>query len=154
VADFTGGTVEDARLAAADYDWKLKTRKQPSSEEPGTVIGQDPAEGTKLKAGRSILLTVATPKPRQWVTLGTLSGAGGASKSDEFRIPEGRVRLLYNMPGEGNNAITLYKAPDEYVDLLVNEIGPVNGRTRVYPPGTYYLDVTGDSYTVQIQQYK
>jgi len=157
VPDFTGDSVDSAEDLAADYKWKLKVSRQVSGTSPGTVIAQQPAEGTTLKAGRSIRLVIAKkapPKPPQWVTIRTLSGAGGQSKSDEFEIPTGKVRLLYNMPGEGNNAITLYKAPDEYVDLLVNEIGPQDGQTRVYTAGTYYLDVTGDSYTVQVQHYK
>ena len=28
------------------------------------------------------------------------------------------------MPDDSNNAIILYKAPKEYIDLVLNEIGP------------------------------
>ena len=58
------------------------------------------------------------------------------------------------MPAEGNNAIELYRAPDEYVDLLVNDIDATSGSTRLYGAGTYYLDVTADTYSIQIQQFK
>jgi hypothetical protein len=36
------------------------------------------------------------------------------------------------MPQDSNNAITLYKAPNEYIDLMLNEIGPQSGTTRIY----------------------
>ena len=57
------------------------------------------------------------------------------------------------MPQDGNNAITLYQRPKEYVDLLLNEIGPQQGTTRLYEPGTFYLDVSG-AYTIQVQVFK
>jgi hypothetical protein len=104
----------------------------------------------------SVTLTFAEnapPKPKQWVTIKTLSGAS-STKSDEFTIPEGATaRLVYDLPQDGNNAITLYQAPDEYVDLLLNEIGPQSGSTRVYQSGTYYLDVMG-AYTINVQVFK
>ncbi len=160
VPDFTGQTLAEAETneQVTLYEWKIKPRRQISDEaDPGTVIGQTPNEGKVLAAGRSITLAVARkppPKPKQWVTIRTLTGSGGASKSDQFTIPRGSVRIVYNMPGEGNNAITLYRAPREYVDLLVNDIGPTSGKTRVYDPGRYYLDVMGDSWTVEIQIFK
>lgn len=57
------------------------------------------------------------------------------------------------MPQDSNNIITLYKAPKEYTDLLLNEIGPQQGTTRLYEPGTFYLDVSG-AYAVQVQAFK
>jgi hypothetical protein len=95
----------------------------------------------------------APPKPPQWVTIQTLSGAS-STKSDEFSVPSGyKVRLVYSMPEDGNNVITLYRTPHEYVDLVLNEIGPQSGSTRLYQRGRFYLDVVG-SYTIQIQVFK
>jgi hypothetical protein len=158
VPSLTGMAVSDARDqdAVSAYDWNLKTVRQISGESPGTVIAQSPSEGKVLKSGRSITLTVAQkapPKPKQWVTLTTLSGAS-STKTDEFTIPGGaKARLTYTMPQDSNNAITLYKAPDEYVDLMLNEIGPQSGTTRIYQSGTYYLDVMG-AYTIDVQVFK
>jgi hypothetical protein len=158
VPSFIGDDISDAQTADAvdSYDWNIRTVRQISDEDPGTVIGQQPAEGATMKAGRSITLTVAKkapPKPKQWITVDTLSGAS-STKTPEFTVPEGaKARLVYNMPQDGNNAITLYQAPDEYVDLLLNEIGPQSGTTRLYTPGTFYLDVTG-AYDISVQVFK
>jgi hypothetical protein len=159
VPDLTG---DDADTAAGDeivqrLGWKVRTvHETTANAAPGTVIAQKPREGSVLKAGRSITLTVARkppPKPKQWVTIKSLTGAG-STKTEEFRVPsEGKARLLYSMPEGGNNAIELYRAPKEYVDLLLNEIGPQQGSTRLYEAGTFYLDVTG-SYSIQVQVFK
>jgi PASTA domain-containing protein len=158
VPSFTGQDISEARDndAVQAYDWQVKTVSQISGESPGTVLAQQPTEGRTLKAGRSITLTIAKkapPKPKQWVTVKSLSGAS-STKTPEFSVPEGaKARLLYDMSQDGNNAIILYKAPDEYIDLLLNEIGPQNGSTRLYNHGTYYLDVTG-AYEIQLQVFK
>jgi hypothetical protein len=146
----------EADQTVAAYNWKLQTSEEVSTSEPGTVLRQSPPEGTTLKAGRSIQLVVAKkapPKPKQWITIQTLTGAD-ATKTNEFKIPGGvKARLQYDMPQDTNNAITLYRPPKEYVDLLLNEIGPQHGSTRLYESGTFYLDVTG-SYTIQVQVFK
>jgi hypothetical protein len=158
VPALTGMDIDDARSddAVSSYNWRVRTVRQISTRRPGTVIAQSPHEGTTLKASRSITLTVAKkapPKPKQWVTIKTLSGAS-STKTPEFTIPSGaRARLTYSMPEDGNNAIELYKAPDEYEDLLLNEIGPQSGTTRLYQTGTFYLDVSG-AYTINVQVFK
>jgi len=159
VPDFTGDTVADARGndRVDSLGWKIRTvTRETSSASPGTVLSQKPAEGRTLGSGRSITLTVAKkppPKPKQWVTITTLQG-DSSTKTEEFTVPRGaKARLVYSMPGDTNNAIILYKAPKEYIDLLLNEIGPQQGTTRLYEPGRFYLDVTG-SYTIQIQVFK
>ena len=159
VPDFIGDDVDTARGhdLVSRLDWKIRTvRKVTASAKPGTVIGQRPREGKVLKTGRSITLTVARkppPKPKQWVTIQTLQG-DSSTKTEEFRVPSGaKARLVYDMPQDSNNAITLYKAPKEYVDLLLNEIGPQSGSTRLYERGTFYLDVMG-AYNIQVQVFK
>jgi hypothetical protein len=158
VPSFVGSQLSDVEAdeTVATYNWKIRTTEQISSESPGTVLEQSPTEGTTLKAGRSIQLVVAKkapPKPRQWVTIQTLTGAN-STKSSEFTIPSGvKARLVYDMPQDSNNAITLYRPPHRYVDLLLNEIGPQSGSTRLYERGTFYLDVSG-SYTIQVQVFK
>ena len=140
------------------YHWRVRSRTVVSGREPGTVLAQSPREGTTLKSGRSITLTVARkapPKPKQWVTVKTFSG-GSSTKTPEFTIPSGaKARLTYSMPEDSNNIIELYKASDSDLpeDLLLNEIGPQNGTTRLYDSGTFYLDVTG-AYTINVQVFK
>jgi beta-lactam-binding protein with PASTA domain len=159
VPRFTGRDASDAddNELVGQLDWKLRTVSRVSaSAQPGTVISQSPSEGHVLKAGRSITLVVARkppPKPKQWVTIKTLTGAS-STKTDEFRVPSGvKARLRYSMPQDSNNSIILYRAPMEYMDLLLNEIGPQQGTTRLYERGTFYLDVTG-SYTIQVEIFK
>jgi PASTA domain len=158
VPSFVGSQLADVESdqTVAAYNWKISTTEQISTQQPGTVLSQSPSEGTTLKAGRSIQLVIAKkapPKPKQWITIQTLSGAD-STKTNEFTIPSGaKARLLYDMPQDTNNAITLYRPPHEYVDLLLNEIGPQQGSTRLYERGTFYLDVTG-SYTIQVQVFK
>lgn len=155
VPSFTGGTVDDAEAKAADYEWEIRTTERAtSSSEPGTVIAQSPRPGTVLRAGRVISLVVAKTPPPSWQTIAVLRGGGGASKTDEFRVPGGTVRLVYNLYTEGNAALILYRRPAEYIDLLVNEIGTQQGSTRLYEPGVFYLDVTADTYRIEIQQYR
>jgi hypothetical protein len=158
VPSFVGEDIEDARRhdALDSYDWKVRTQRAISDAEPGTVVGQNPAEGSTLKAGRSITLTVAKkapPKPKEWVTIESFSGAS-STKTPEFTVPEdAKARIVYSMPQDGNNAIIVYRKPNEYVDLMLNEIGPQSGSTRMYESGTFYLDVTG-AYDIQIQVYQ
>jgi outer membrane murein-binding lipoprotein Lpp len=160
--DLTGMDYADARddETVSTYHWRVRSRTVISGREPGTVLAQSPREGTTLKTGRSITLTVARkapPKPKQWVTIKTLQGAS-STKTPEFTIPSGaKARLQYSMPEDSNNIIELYKASDSGdglpEDLLLNEIGPQSGTTRLYQSGTFYLDVTG-AYTVSVQVFK
>jgi hypothetical protein len=158
VPGLVGMSSTDARSdgTVSTYHWRVNTVRRVSSHPAGEVLSQSPKEGTVLKAGRSITIVVAKPappKPKQWVTVKTLQGAS-STKTEEFTIPSGaKARLVYSMPQDGNNAIELYRAPSEYVDLLLNEIGPQQGSTRMYESGTYYLDVSG-AYTIQVQVFK
>jgi hypothetical protein len=160
VPDLTGHTVTGAKdaIQATGVSWHVKTTHAPSEKEPGTVIAQSPSEGTNLHAGRSITLTVAVPEPKQWRTLVNLSGAG-EQRTNEFRIPAGmKARLNYSFSGGSNDIIQL-KSPgqgaDDFGDLLFNEIGSKQGTTRLYgSAGTRYLDIEGDSWSVQVQVFK
>jgi hypothetical protein len=156
VPSFVGEQVRDAEAdpSVATYNWKIRTSGEVSSETPGTVLHQSPAEGTSLGAGRSIALVVAKKAPRsEWVTIKTFTGAD-ATKTDEFTIPRGaRARVVYDMPTNTDNAILLYRPPRELVELLVNDVGPQKGSARLYDSGTFYLDVSGD-YTIKVQVFR
>jgi outer membrane murein-binding lipoprotein Lpp len=160
VPALTGMSIDDASNDSAvdAYNWRVRTVRQISSRAPGTVIGQSPREGTTLKSGRSISLTVAKkapPKPKQWVTIKTFQGAS-STKTPEFTIPSGaKARLTYSMPQDSNNIIELYRTSDSDLpdDLLLNEIGPQTGTTRLYDTGRFFLDVTG-AYTINVQVFK
>jgi beta-lactam-binding protein with PASTA domain len=159
VPRFVGSDAADATddQTVTQLHWKLRSNTQATdAASPGTVLSQIPKPGTVLKGGKTITLVVARrppPKPKQWVTIKTFSG-GSSTKTPEFHIPSGvKARLTYTMPQDSNNAITIYRAPSEYVDLLLNEIGPQHGSTRLYQPGTFYLDVDG-AYTIDVQVFK
>lgn len=160
VPDLTGHTVGGAKdaISRTGIHWRVKTTSAPSDSSPGTVIDQSPSEGTNLHAGRTVTLTVAVPRPKEWRTVVSLSGSG-EQHTDEFRIPAGmKARLNYSFSGEDNDVIEL-KSPgegdDDFGDLLFNEIGPKQGTTRLYgSSGTRYLDIEGDSWQVQVQVFK
>lgn len=163
VPDLTGDDVDTARDNSVldDFEWKVTERRQVSGASPGTVIAQNPAQGATLARGARISLVVAKkapPKPRQWVTTYSISGAG-AKRTDEFRIPSGeKVRVRYTFGGDSNDTLQL-KQPDEgddtFGDLIVNEIGPYTGISRLYgKSGTYYLDVSGGSWDIAVQVFK
>jgi hypothetical protein len=132
-----------------------------SGASPGTVIAQQFAPGRRLDRGASIRLTVAgkaPPKPKQWVTTYSTSGAG-AKRTGEFTIPSGqKVRVRYTFVGDVNDTLHMTKpeeGDDSFGDLIVNEIGPYSGTSRLYgKSGTYYLDVDGGSWTVEVQVFK
>jgi PASTA domain-containing protein/uncharacterized protein DUF2510 len=156
VPDLTGATADEAEAQGEDFKWKFKVLRQPSARAPGTVIAQQPAEGTVLSAGRSVTLTVAIPRPKEWRTIKSFSGAG-AQSTDEFTLPSGRLRLNYSFSGEGNDII--YLVPEGTSnqfegDLLFNEIGTKSGSTRLYDDGRFYLHVDGDSWNIEVQQFK
>jgi hypothetical protein len=161
VPDFTGQDVDAARDVeqVSDYDWRVKTVSQNSDRVPGTVIAQSPGEGASLKAGRSITLTVAKkapPKPKQWVTVRSFAGSG-AKKTDELSIPDGaHARLKYVFTGDTNAIMSLMRPGDDEFggDLLFNEIGDYADTTRVYNSGTFYLDVEGGTWQIDVQVFK
>jgi hypothetical protein len=157
VPDLTGGTVADAEDAVADYDWNLKVSREPTDEvEPGIVISQSPPEGTVLKAGRSLALTVARKPPPSWKTIFSFSGSG-SRKSDEFTVPSGlKTRISYTFSGNTNAILEIGVPGDEFGgELLLNEIGDYSDTTRVYnQAGRRFLDVEGGSWTVEVQVFK
>lgn len=136
----TGASAGDAEAddTVRTYNWKIRTVSEISDQEPGTVTGQSPKEGAKLASGRSITVRVANKapaKPKTWVSILSLQGQG-SKRTDEFRIPDGvKVRVKYSFSGDSNDIIQI-KDPDEgddsFGDLVINEIGPKSGTTRLY----------------------
>jgi hypothetical protein len=128
-----------AEAGRLSEDHAAQGRSTPRTLTPGTVLAQSPAEGTTLKAGRSITLTIAKkapPKPKQWLTIKTFQGAS-STKTPEFTIPSGaKAPLTYSMPEDSSNIIELYRASDNDLpeDLLLNDIGPQNGTTGGMTP--------------------
>jgi hypothetical protein len=156
VPDLTGGTVSDAEDAVTDFEWKIKTVSRATSDaKPGTVIAQVPREGTVLRNGRSVTLTVAKKPPPSWKTIFSFSGSG-SRKSDEFRVPDGKVRISYAFTGNTNAILEIGVPGDEFGgELLLNEIGDYSDTTRVYGhAGQRFLDVEGGSWNIQVQVFK
>lgn len=157
VPDFTGRSISEARDLAEPFAWEIGVKKQATDKaEPGTVIVQSVAEGKKLARGRSILLTVAQEPPPEWETVASFSGNGGMN-TDEFKLPRGKARVVYNFSGDSNTIIELVDPKDSFGgDLLLNEIGARSGSTRVYqPPGTYYFRIEGEGpWSVELQVFR
>lgn len=163
VPNFSGRRVDGIRDSqiVEDFEWQVTQTSAISGAEPGTVIKQDPQPGRSLDRGATVRLTVAKkapPKPKQWVTTYSTSGAG-AKRTGEFSIPsDEKVRVRYSFGGDVNDTLQL-KEPEEgddsFGDLIVNEIGVFSGTSRLYgKSGTYYLDVDGGSWTIEVQVFK
>ncbi|MFD0316161.1 Stk1 family PASTA domain-containing Ser/Thr kinase [Streptomyces flavalbus] len=61
-----------AKLEAEDYEFQVKTESRVSSEEPDTVLEQNPTSGKEIEKGSTITLTVA--KEQEKVTLPDVTG--------------------------------------------------------------------------------
>lgn len=103
--------------------------------------------------GETIKETAHKKVVKHWETVKTFNVAS-ATKTSPFTIPEGTsARISYAMLGDTNNALTMYRVPKEYMDLLLNEIGPQHGRSRIYDSGQFYLDVMGSG-TIKVQLFR
>ncbi|QIY72194.1 Stk1 family PASTA domain-containing Ser/Thr kinase [Streptomyces sp. RLB1-33] len=61
VPGVTGQSLDDAKakLTGSDYNFTVKTQTQVSTEDPNTVLEQDPRLGTEVQKGSTITLTIA-----------------------------------------------------------------------------------------------
>ncbi|MFI1410639.1 Stk1 family PASTA domain-containing Ser/Thr kinase [Streptomyces sp. NPDC020707] len=62
------------KLAGDKYEFEVKTKSKESSEDPGTVLDQDPSSGEEVEKGSTITLTVAKEKEQS-----TVPDVGGQS---------------------------------------------------------------------------
>ncbi|MFJ2828712.1 Stk1 family PASTA domain-containing Ser/Thr kinase [Streptomyces sp. NPDC087263] len=69
VPSVLGDSLDDARseLEGDDYQFEVKTKTQESSEDPDTVLDQDPKLGAEVEKGSTITLTVAIAKKQSTV---------------------------------------------------------------------------------------
>ncbi|WP_151477230.1 Stk1 family PASTA domain-containing Ser/Thr kinase [Streptomyces albicerus] len=65
--------VATKKLEGDKYQFEVKTENKESSEEPGTVLEQDPTAGDEVEKGSTITLTVATEKKQ--VTVPDVTGS-------------------------------------------------------------------------------
>lgn len=83
LSDYTGMTVDSARSNLSANKLVLgSVVEQPSDKPAGTVIGQNPASGSRVKAGDSVSLTVAGPQ-RSPAVKPTDPGTGGKKASPD-----------------------------------------------------------------------
>jgi serine/threonine-protein kinase len=59
VPDVVGDQRDDARAELEDADLQVDIKEQESDKDPGTVLAQDPAAGTKIAKGDTVTITVA-----------------------------------------------------------------------------------------------
>ncbi|MFJ4469915.1 Stk1 family PASTA domain-containing Ser/Thr kinase [Streptomyces sp. NPDC089424] len=74
--------VEDAtaKLEGDEYEFKVKTEVRESSDDPGTVLEQDPVSGKEVEKGSTITLTIAKAEEKA-----TVPNVGGQSCDDAKR---------------------------------------------------------------------
>lgn len=89
----------------------------------------------------------ATPGPSPTPIIYRWEGSG--DDVIYFNVPAagpGLVNASYT--GDGNFALTLYRADGKYIALLVNTIDHYQGKTtyRVSQPGQYYLQIEASGY--------
>jgi hypothetical protein len=63
VPDVEGQRLAPARRDAREAGLTVTVSKRPSDEPPGTVLAQRPISGLEVRAGRTIRLVVAKPRP-------------------------------------------------------------------------------------------
>jgi serine/threonine-protein kinase len=56
-----------AKLETDDYQFEVKTETRESSDEPGTVLDQDPIKGKEVEKGSTVTLTVAKAEEKETV---------------------------------------------------------------------------------------
>ena len=86
--------------------------------------------------------------------MSTISGHG-KQLTHPILMKQGLATFRLNHNGSGNFAIWLYRPDGAIVDLLVNEIGPLDGSTSVgiKSPGPHLLDVDADGdWTIELAQ--
>jgi outer membrane murein-binding lipoprotein Lpp len=148
------GQSQDAASSLADqYGWTVSVTQQGSDKPAGTILSQSPAAGTVMRYGAKFSIVVAKALPPGWKDLKVWSGSG-TMKTELVDIPDGQVRVVFSFTGDFNDVITLMQPPDEWVDLLVNDIGPKSGSTRLYYTGKYFFDIEGGRWTVTLQVWK
>ncbi|GAB4323759.1 MAG: hypothetical protein Kow0010_05270 [Dehalococcoidia bacterium] len=93
-----------------------------------------------------------TPSPTPTPTPQPISLRGtGQTATDEFSLPAG-VFVAHLVYTGGSNFIVWTYASDGDEDLLVNEIGPYDGRRPLIGGKSYVLDVTaGGSWSIDIE---
>ncbi|WP_329051906.1 Stk1 family PASTA domain-containing Ser/Thr kinase [Streptomyces violaceus] len=69
VPSVVGDIIDDARatLEGDKYQFKVETKQKESSEDPGTVLEQDPALGQEVEKGSTITLTIAKAEEKSTV---------------------------------------------------------------------------------------
>ncbi|WP_405506394.1 Stk1 family PASTA domain-containing Ser/Thr kinase [Streptomyces purpurascens] len=69
VPSVVGDIIDDARatLEGDKYQFKVETKQKENSEDPGTVLEQDPALGEEVEKGSTITLTIAKAEEKSTV---------------------------------------------------------------------------------------
>lgn len=137
----------------SSYDWQLQVTQQPSAAPVGKILGQSPAPGTVMRQGGIVKVTVAKPLPPGWKDIKVWSGSGSYN-TGIVNIPHGKVRVVYDFAGDTNAVIVLMKKPNEWIDLLLNEIGDMSGTSRLYYTGPHWFEIEGGSWTVRLQEWR
>ncbi|MFD7390794.1 Stk1 family PASTA domain-containing Ser/Thr kinase [Streptomyces sp. NPDC059852] len=117
VPSVIGISLEDARkkLEGDDFQFTIKTEtREVSSEEPGTVLDQDPARGEEVEKGSTITLTVAKEQEQSTVpdVVGRTCDEAKAQMEDndltgnctevETQDPNQVGKVISTSPGAGN----------------------------------------------------
>lgn len=153
--DYTGEeftTVTDLLTDAGWVEGKT-TFKETDSEVAGVILSQSPRPGTKMHFGDAVDFVLAKEPPPGWKDLKVWTGSGSFN-TPEVNIPDGKVRLSYTFTGNTYTGITMYRRPNHYVNLFLNEVGDRSANTRVYYSGRYYFEIEGGSWTVKLQVFE
>lgn len=153
--DLVGKDMNAVQGILDDHGWQVgSTSHQETDSVPeGTVLAQSPKPGKIMTFGGPVKLTLAKAPPPGWKDIKVWTGQGSFN-TPEVRIPNGKVRLVYDFSGSTNAIILMKRRPDKWVELYLNEIGDRQGNTRVYYSGKYYFNIEGGSWTVTIQEWR
>ncbi|MBW2673646.1 MAG: PASTA domain-containing protein [Deltaproteobacteria bacterium] len=132
--DYLGDSASSARSNAEEHGWTVSEQSEPSLNPAGTVLSQEPAAGTEMELGSSVVLVVAEPMPTQWYEVWTKSGSGRVVTPviDLPDVESGDLRVAYEFQGTGHNALWLCNMVGGKEDLLHNEIGSMSNTSTLY----------------------
>lgn len=142
ILKFVGMTLEKAQEECDKRGLKLEIVEEPSEEEKGIVVKQDPEEGTTVVAGSTITLTVSNgEKPEGEVSYGLINLPSGLSGmyTLSFTGDDG-VIASYQFVAEAidQNSVTAKVTGKGKQNVKVSVTSAQTGKTAVI--GTYSFD--------------
>ncbi|GGS87398.1 Stk1 family PASTA domain-containing Ser/Thr kinase [Streptomyces chromofuscus] len=119
VPSVIGLSIDEAtsKLEGEDYEFKIKTETRVSSEEPETVLDQNPASGKEIEKGSTITLIVAKAEAKSTVPFVVGQSCDDAKKQLQGSSLNGEcTEVPTNDPNQDGKVIEVTPTPGSQVD--------------------------------------